>query len=124
MRIPLPVSPGEFADRLTMLRLRLENGAEGDRAQALVNDLRMMDAQKKQYFPKLPRLQTLLDEIAGINSEIHRLQGRLADRKNIAADEISELTELFFRLDDEKALIKAEIDQFLSQRSSSARAET
>jgi len=113
--LEIPVSPGEVADRITILRIKSAR-LDGPEDRALA-ELRLLELQRRLRLPEhleehLQSLQTVNEALWDAEDRVRRL-----DAQGDFGDEFTAVARSIYRLNDERHAIKRTLDLALGSRS-------
>ncbi len=111
----MPVSPGEFIDRLTILRVRSERTEDPVCRANLRYQLARLEAIAQDHLPDLPALDALRDQLLEINGDLMQVQEdiRALERRGGFGNGFIGLARAICITDDRRAEVKQQINALL-----------
>lgn len=113
--LEIPVSPGEVADRITILRIKSCRLADPeDRALA---QLRLLELQRRLQLPE--HLEERLQSLQRVNEALWDAEDRVREleAEGSFGDEFTAVARSIYRLNDERHAIKRALDLAMGSRS-------
>ena len=106
--LEIPVSPGEVADRITILRIK--SARLGDPDERAFAQLRSLELEKRLQLPK--HLEGHLESLQSINEALWEAEDRVRslDAAGSFGEEFTGVARSIYRLNDERHAIKKALD--------------
>lgn len=113
--ITIEISPAEVIDRLTILRIKLERMTGEAKLANIRSELEGLEQARRKDIPDTPEIATLDRDLEAINARLWDLEDdiRGCERRGDFGPRFIELARAVYRINDERARIKREINQLL-----------
>ncbi|MCS6931497.1 MAG: DUF6165 family protein [Acetobacteraceae bacterium] len=115
MRLPIEVSPGEAADKLTILRIKQERIADPAKLAHIGREAEMLEAALAPLRARFPAILPLIEELRRVNEALWEVEDalRLHEKRGDFGAEFVRLARSVYATNDRRAAIKAEINRIL-----------
>jgi hypothetical protein len=116
LKLTIDILPGELADRITILDLRIQHLPHNDASQKLVEELQALQTKWESIPSKsqddVPRLVT---ELRSINARLWHVEDqlRLHESRGDFGTTFIDLARSVYQLNDERSRLKREINLYL-----------
>ena len=115
MSITVEISPGELVDRITILEIKSERMRDEDKRRHVQHELALSAAARDRA---VPRDQTILERTAAlknVNARLREIEDAIRDceRARDFGPTFIELARSVYKLNDERAAVKREINLVL-----------
>lgn len=113
--ITIKISPGEAIDRLTILRIKLEHITGEAKLANVRSELESLELARGKKIPDTPEIKALEADLEAINARLWNIEDEIRDceRGGEFGPHFIELARAVYRINDERARIKREINQLL-----------
>ncbi|MEO9516874.1 MAG: DUF6165 family protein [Paracoccaceae bacterium] len=113
MKIQIPISVGEFVDRLTILELKLEHAPNVALEKAIQTQIDEFNAAAAPIANALASLNALHRDLAAINAELWVVEDdlRAKERQQRFDQDFISLARSVYQLNDQRAALKNQMDQ-------------
>lgn len=113
MRIAIEIRPGELADRISILRLKVAHGSDSDIATVLRQDLRDLEALARGLLDKTGAVERHVERLAEINSALWELENdvRRHLETHSTGTAFADCATRIFKLNEQRSNEKAAIDR-------------
>ena len=111
----VPISWGEFFDKITILQVKLENLTSKNALENVEQELKKLQSILTQNGPKTMETIRLEGELRRINQQLWDIEDKIRDkeRNNSFDDEFIQLARSVYVTNDERSLIKRKINDML-----------
>ena len=111
----IPVSWGELIDKITILEIKNRRITSPEALANVVKELSSLSAAADARIKGNPALQKLKDSLSGVNQNLWQVEDDLRENEKNRKfdDKFIELARSVYRLNDERAAIKRQINDFL-----------
>jgi hypothetical protein len=109
------VSWGELIDKITILEIKNQKIASPEALANVVKELSSLSAAAANYIKENPALQELKNKLSGVNQNLWQVEDDLREKERSKQfdDQFIGLARSVYRLNDERAAIKRQINDFL-----------
>lgn len=113
--IPVEIAPGELIDKITILRIKLENIADEAKLANVRQELDLLDAARSRHVADSDNLQQLTAELHSVNAQLWRIEDeiRICERDKDFGERFIELARSVYRTNDVRARLKRDINELL-----------
>ncbi|MEO9821183.1 MAG: DUF6165 family protein [Paracoccaceae bacterium] len=113
MNIQIPISVGEFLDRLTILELKYEHAPDGALKDGIQNQINQFNDAAAPVAAIFEPLTPLRRELSAINAQLWTVEDDLRAKESAQQfdEEFITLARSVYRLNDQRAAIKKQMDQ-------------
>ena len=113
--ILVPVAPGELIDKITILRLKAERIADGEKLRHVAHELALLAGLAARALPATPALAALEAELQEINAGLWDVEDaiRAADARGDFGPDFVALAQAVYRMNDRRAAAKRRINLLL-----------
>jgi len=114
----IPISWGELLDKITILKIKLENITSKNALENVEQELKKLQSILTQYCPKTMETTQLEGELRQINQQLWDIEDKIRDKERNHAfdDEFIQLARSVYITNDERSRIKRKInDMFGSE---------
>ena len=118
--IPIHVSAGELADRLTILRLKARRIGEPQKLRHVIAELKALEHAYKAQIPPSPAVEPLTQELAAINERLWDAEDRvrLCETRQDFGPAFVAVARSIYRLNDMRSALKSQINRLLGSQMS------
>ena len=112
LKLTIEILPGELADRISILELRIQHLQDGSQRTLAGDELNNLQIQWESLSPLDAEVRALIDRLAKINRRLWEVEDQLRlheSRKDFGANFI-ELARSVYKLNDERSVLKREIN--------------
>lgn len=116
--IMVPVSPGELLDKLTILDIKSRRIADPVKRDNVARERRLLRDVARTSLPETPELASLHARLARVNEALWEVEDDLrdAEARSRFDESFIALARSVYRLNDERAALKREINMTLGSR--------
>jgi len=113
--IPVPVSPGELLDKLTILRIKSRRIPDPAKLTHVRNELALLDAARRRHLPPLQALDDLAAQLESVNDTLWQIEDdiRALDAAGDFGPAFVALAQRVYRTNDLRTALKRQIDALL-----------
>jgi predicted nucleic acid-binding Zn-ribbon protein len=114
----IPISWGELLDKITILKIKLENITSKNALENVEQELKKLQSILTQYCPKTMATNQLEGELRQINQQLWDIEDKIRDKERNHAfdDEFIQLARSVYITNDQRSRIKRKInDMFGSE---------
>ena len=115
MRLTIEVSPGEAADKLTILRIKQDRIRDAGKLAHVAREAEMLDAALAPLRASHPAILPLIEDLRRVNEALWDVEDalRLHEKRADFGAEFVRLARNVYEMNDRRARIKAEINAIL-----------
>jgi hypothetical protein len=115
MRLQIEVSPGEAADKLTILRIKQERIRDPAKLAHIAREAEMLEAALAPIRQRVPAILPLIEELRRVNEALWEVEDalRLHEKRGDFGAEFVRLARSVYVTNDRRAAVKAEINAIL-----------
>ncbi|MFN7000700.1 MAG: DUF6165 family protein [Elioraea tepidiphila] len=115
MRLSIEVSPGEAADKLTILRIKQDRIRDPAKLAHIGREAEMLEAALAPLRQRFPAILPLIEELRRVNEALWDVEDalRLHEKRGDFGDEFVRLARSVYVTNDRRAAVKAEINRIL-----------
>lgn len=115
MRLSIEVSPGEAADKLTILRIKQDRIRDPAKLAHIGREAEMLDAALAPLRQRFPAILPLIEELRRVNEALWDVEDalRLHEKRGDFGAEFVRLARSVYVTNDRRAAVKAEINRIL-----------
>ena len=113
MLISVPISTGEFLDKMTILEIKLERIEDKNKRTNILRELTKLQSVRKQNELYSPELENMVGELKKINESLWDIEDRIREKETEQHfdKEFTDLARSVYITNDKRALIKKSINQ-------------
>ncbi|MEP6064994.1 MAG: DUF6165 family protein [Paracoccaceae bacterium] len=113
MNIQIPISIGEFLDRLTILELKHEHAPDGALKDGIQDQINQFNDAAAPVTAIIEALTPLRRELGAINAQLWTVEDDLRAKESaqVFDEEFITLARSVYRLNDQRAALKKQMDQ-------------
>ena len=111
--VPVPVSPGELIDKITILEIKAERIADPAKLVNVRHQLTLLEGVRDEALAGSPKLTALADDLRSVNSILWDVEDdiRACEAAKDFGSRFIELARSVYRTNDKRAALKKEIDE-------------
>lgn len=115
MRLTIEVSPGEAADKLTILHIKQDRIRDAEKLAHVGREAAMLEAALAPLRARFPAILPLIAELRAVNEALWDVEDalRLHEKRGDFGAEFVRLARSVYETNDRRARIKAEINRIL-----------
>jgi hypothetical protein len=115
MRLTIEVSPGEAADKLTILRIKQERIRDADKLAHIGREAALLEAALAPVCARFPAILPLMDDLKRLNEALWEVEDALRqhEKRGDFGDAFVRLARSVYLTNDRRAAVKAEINRLL-----------
>jgi hypothetical protein len=115
MRLTIEVSPGEAADKLTILTIKQDRIRDAEKLAHIGREAALLDAALAPLRARFPAILPLIAELRAVNEALWEVEDslRLHEKRADFGAEFVRLARSVYETNDRRARIKAEINAIL-----------
>ena len=115
MRLTIEVSPGEAADKLTILHIKLDRIRDAGKLAHVGREAAVLEAALAPLRARFPAILPLIAELRAVNEALWDVEDalRLHEKRGDFGAEFVRLARSVYETNDRRARIKAEINRIL-----------
>jgi hypothetical protein len=116
--IRVEISPGELIDKITILGIKSERIIDSHKLKNVRAELALLQASCESAIPSSNGLNELTSQLKAVNERLWEIEDDIRDcERNQQFDEVFiELARSVFKNNDQRALIKRQINELLGSR--------
>jgi len=113
MAILIPVSAGELADKITILRVKAERIEDAAKERNVRHELALLEAAGREHLPDTAEMRALLDELTQVNAQLWDIEDgkRDCERRQDFGPRFVALAREVYLVNDRRAAVKREINR-------------
>ena len=114
-KILAEISAGELIDKITILEIKKIKISDAEKLKDINKELDSLNQTFKQFIPDSSSIQQLIDKLKSINLKLWDIENgkRQAEKDQNFGKEFIELARSVYKINDERAKIKLEINNTL-----------
>ena len=111
-RILAEISAGELFDKITILEIKKANISNKEKIGDIEKELISLNKTKEKFIPNPKKILKLIDNLKQINLKLWDIEDgkRAAEKKNDFGENFIKLARNVYKINDERAKIKLEIN--------------
>ena len=111
----VPVSWGELIDKITILEIKSQKITDPEALANVVKELSSLSGAAAIHVADNPALEELKNRLSSVNQSLWQIEDDLREKEKNKQfdDEFTRLARSVYRLNDERAAIKRQINDFL-----------
>ena len=115
MKIMIEIAPGELADRLSILEIKLSKINDENKLKNIRYEYASLARGKTELFAKSPEVERLANELKVINDQIWIIEDdiRELERKRDFGDRFVAVARSVYQTNDKRAAVKRQINELL-----------
>jgi hypothetical protein len=115
MRLTIEVSPGEAADKLTILTIKQDRIREPEKLAHIGREAALLDAALAPLRARFPEILPLIEKLRAVNEALWDVEDalRLHEKRSDFGAEFVRLARSVYEMNDRRARLKAEINAIL-----------
>ena len=112
MSILIPVSAGELADKITILRVKAERIGEREKERNVRRELALLEAAGREHLPDSEEMRALMHELTQVNARLWDIEDgkRACERRQEFGPAFVELARAVYIENDRRAEVKRRIN--------------
>ena len=112
MSILIPVSAGELADKITILRVKAERIGHPDKERNVRHELALLEEAAREHLPDNIEMRALMRELTQVNARLWEIEDgkRDCERRQDFGPEFVELARAVYIENDRRADVKRRIN--------------
>ena len=116
MKLMVEVSPGELIDKITILKIKLENINNGAKLANIRREYEILMDTFRSQVEETEDLRALIDELRAINQKIWDIEDEIRDleRAKDFGDQFVAVARSVYRSNDRRAAAKRKINELLN----------
>jgi hypothetical protein len=114
-QIMTPVSPGELLDKITILRIKRERFAAGEKRDHVLHELGLLEQVWQQTGLETAEILALVAELQQVNEQLWEIEDDIRDKERAQSfgAEFVALARSVYQRNDHRAALKKQINQAL-----------
>lgn len=114
----VPIPPGELLDKITILQIKSDRIADGDKLKNVRRELAELLAVRDRSFPASAELDALVDQLRGVNEKLWVIEDdiRKCERGKDFGPRFVELARAVYITNDRRAQLKRSINDLLGSQ--------
>ncbi|MCG8466521.1 MAG: DUF6165 family protein [Xanthomonadales bacterium] len=114
-QIMTPVSPGELLDKITILRIKRERFAAGEKRDHVLHELDLLEQAWQQTGLETAEILALVAELQQVNEQLWVIEDDIRDKERAQSfgAEFIALARSVYQRNDHRAALKKQINQAL-----------
>ena len=118
MGVVAPISPGELCDKITILEIKAERIADGEKLRNVRVELAALQASKSRELPGVPDVVGLVRELKTVNEALWETEDaiRACEAAKDFGHRFIELARSVYRQNDRRAALKRQINEVYGSR--------
>lgn len=114
-QIMTPVSPGELLDKITILRIKRERFAAGEKRDHVLHELSLLEQAWQQTGLETAEILALVAELQQVNEQLWEIEDDIRDKERAQSfgAEFIALARSVYQRNDHRAALKKQINQAL-----------
>jgi hypothetical protein len=115
MRLTIEVSPGEAADKLTILTIKQDRIRDAEKLAHIGREAALLDAALAPLRARFPEILPLIEKLRAVNEALWDVEDalRLHEKRSDFGEEFVRLARSVYEMNDRRARLKAEINAIL-----------
>jgi hypothetical protein len=115
MRLTIEVSPGEAADKLTILTIKQDRIRDAEKLAHIGREAALLDAALAPLRARFPEILPLIEKLRAVNEALWDVEDalRLHEKRSDFGAEFVRLARSVYEMNDRRARLKAEINAIL-----------
>ena len=114
--IPVPISPGEMIDKITILEIKTERLADPKKKNNVITELTLLNQVYQNHIQTSDQIKTLTQELKKTNEKLWVIEDDIRDceRNKDFGPTFIKLARAVYQTNDHRASLKRQINQLLS----------
>lgn len=115
MDLKVPVSPGECADKLTILEIKLERITQPEKLKNIQTEYQVLKAAYDQKVVPSPGLTALVQQLKAINQALWQIEDEIreCERRRDFTEAFIHLARSVYQKNDQRSAVKRQINEYL-----------
>ena len=115
MNIPIEISPGELADKITILEIKSERIRDAHKLANVRHELALLETAWTAHVGDRPEVASLVRELKSANEQLWVIEDAIRDeeREKRFGEKFIDLARSVYRTNDERATLKRNISEVL-----------